>query len=224
MRAITAGLLAAACGIVLTGPMTTAALAQQPTTAADRHPAAGEPYWVRELRTALRPFQDPKVAERHGYVRTDVCKQFPFTGPNNEYLGAMGYHYVNKELAADPKLDPYKPEVLVYVPDEKGRRVLGAVEYLRYDADGRLSTTRDRPRMFGRDFDGPFPPLENGMPAHYSMHVWLFKHNPNGFFEPWNPTVRCPVNSVVKPVKPAKVKPAKPAKKVRARKSSRARL
>ena len=103
------------------------------------------------------------------------------------------------------------------MPDEKGRRVLGAVEYLRYDADGRLSTTRDRPRMFGQDFDGPFPPLENGMPAHYSMHVWLFKHNPNGFFEPWNPTVRCPVNSVVKPVRPAKVKPAKPAKKVRAR-------
>lgn len=231
MRAITAGLLAAACAVALSGSIPAASAHAKPPAAKD---AAGEPSWVGELRAALERFQDPTVAERHGYTPTDVCKQFPFTGPDGQPLGAMGYHYVNKQLAADPKLDPARPEILVYVPDGKGGRVLGAVEYLRYDADGLLSTTEDRPRLFGQDFDGPFPPLENGMPAHYSLHVWLFKHNPKGPYEPWNPDVRCPETTTaqpprpaVKPAKPAKVKQAevKPAEKVRTRKTrARGRL
>ena len=206
MRAITAGLLAAACTAALTGSIPTAsALAKPPAAnaAVDGHDQGREPYWVRDLRSALQRFQDPKVAERHGYERTDVCKQFQFTGPDDEYVGAMGYHYVNKELAADPKIDPYRPEILVYVPGKNGKRVLGAVEYLRYDSDGLLSTSEDRPRLFGQDFDGPFAPLENGMPTHYSLHIWLFKHNPKGLFEPWNPAVRCPSTGTAKPAKPA---------------------
>jgi len=233
MRAITAGLLAAACTAALTGSIPTAsALARPPAAnaAAEHADQAREPYWVRDLRSALSVFKDPKVAERYGYERTDVCKQFQFTAPGDEYVGAMGYHYVNKELAADPKIDPYRPEILVYVPGKNGRRVLGAVEYLRYDADGLLSTTGDRPRLFGQDFDGPFPPLEDGMPAHYSLHIWLFTHNPKGPFEPWNPAVRCP-SAAAKPAKPSvkpsarpAVKPGKAREKTPAKPRLRARL
>jgi hypothetical protein len=25
----------------------------------------------------------------------------------------------------------------------------------------------------------------------WTLHVWLFKHNPNGLFADWNPLVRC---------------------------------
>ncbi len=31
-----------------------------------------------------------------------------------------------------------------------------------------------------------------GLPAFYQLHVWLWKRNPNGLFNDWNPTVRCP--------------------------------
>ncbi|MEV5410632.1 hypothetical protein AB0K60_17540 [Thermopolyspora sp. NPDC052614] len=210
MRIITAGALAAACGLALTGSIPTASALVKPPSAAHAQPsAAADRTWEDALRSAMRRFHDPKVAERYGYTRTDSCKQFPFEGPRGEHLGAMGYHYVNKRLAADSKIDPYRPEILVYVPGKDGGRRLGAVEYLKYDDDSRLSTTHDRPRVFGKSFDGPFPPLEDGMPVHYSLHVWIFKPNPHGIFEPWNPNVRCPGGAV----RPGKVKPAadKPA-------------
>jgi hypothetical protein len=36
-------------------------------------------------------------------------------------------------------------------------------------------------------------PADNrfGLPAFYSLHAWVWKHNPRGTFEPWNPAVRC---------------------------------
>jgi hypothetical protein len=36
-------------------------------------------------------------------------------------------------------------------------------------------------------------PADNrfGLPAFYSLHVWVWKHNPKGTFEPWNPQVHC---------------------------------
>ncbi|MFO7252433.1 MAG: hypothetical protein DIU60_016940 [Actinomycetes bacterium] len=187
MRVITAGLLAAACGFALTGSIPTASAHAHPPASAALHDGD-----LDELRATLERFRDPKVAERHGYERTDVCTQAAHTGPGGEYLGAMGYHYVNKSLAADPTIDPLRPEILIYVPGKNGKRVLGGVEYLRYDSDGLLSTADDRPRLFGKDFDGPFAPTTDGQPVHYSLHVWLFEHNPKGLFEPWNPRVRCP--------------------------------
>ncbi len=30
-----------------------------------------------------------------------------------------------------------------------------------------------------------------GLPAFYSLHAWIWKHNPSGTFEPWNPQVQC---------------------------------
>lgn len=221
MRSITAGVLAAACGFALTGSLPTASALAEPPAAVKAEPDVfEEATWERVVRRALQRFQDPKVAERHGYTRTDVCKQYPFKGPRGEYIGAMGYHYVNKNLAADPKLDLYRPEILVYVPGRNGERRLGAIEYLKYDHDDRLATADDRPSLLGKPFDGPFPPLEDGMPSHYSLHVWLFKPNPRGLFEPWNPAVRCPMAepALVKPgmVKPGAARPGKVAVKPKA--------
>jgi hypothetical protein len=30
-----------------------------------------------------------------------------------------------------------------------------------------------------------------GMPVHYDLHVWLWKTNPSGLFNPWNPDLSC---------------------------------
>jgi len=30
-----------------------------------------------------------------------------------------------------------------------------------------------------------------GMPVHYDLHVWLWKHNPAGMFAEWNPGLSC---------------------------------
>ena len=30
-----------------------------------------------------------------------------------------------------------------------------------------------------------------GMPVHYDLHVWLWKHNPSGVFAPFNPDASC---------------------------------
>lgn len=43
----------------------------------------------------------------------------------------------------------------------------------------------------GLPFDGPMPGHETGMPVHYDLHVWLFRHNPDGLLAPFNPAVSC---------------------------------
>jgi len=31
-----------------------------------------------------------------------------------------------------------------------------------------------------------------GLPPFYELHAWLWKHNPAGMFDDWNPRVVCP--------------------------------
>jgi hypothetical protein len=156
---------------------------------------AGKADWLQDLRAEMAKFRNPAVAEKHGYTATDECMEYPFTGADGKPIGGMGYHYANKELLADPRLRPNEPEVLVYVPTEDGGRELGAIEWLKDDDDQRMATADDRPRLFGREFQGPMEPHSNGRTIHYDMHLWLFKHNPKGLFEPWNPRVKCPARS-----------------------------
>ena len=104
----------------------------------------------------------------------------------------MGIHYANPDLIEDGRLDVTEPEVLVYQPMPSGRLRLGAVEYFQADADQDLATDPDRPYLFGLPFDGPMLGHEPGMPIHYDLHVWLYRHNPAGLFAAWNPRVHCP--------------------------------
>jgi hypothetical protein len=103
----------------------------------------------------------------------------------------MGVHYANARLMRDPRILPRRPEILVYEP-RGDRRKLVAVEYYRADADGRLDTDDDRPRLFGRGFDGPMEGHAPGMPVHYDLHAWVWKRNPAGTFAQFNPRVHCP--------------------------------
>ncbi|MFP5322320.1 MAG: hypothetical protein ACLGIC_10805 [Acidimicrobiia bacterium] len=90
----------------------------------------------------------------------------------------------------DGRIDPRRPEILLYVPTDAGLQLAG-VEYFKADADQDLATDDDRPRLMGHEFDGPMEGHEPGMPVHYDLHAWVYAHNPDGELAPWNPAVSC---------------------------------
>lgn len=137
------------------------------------------------IRDATRRFTKVDNALAAGYLPTDTCVALPD-------IGGMGYHYVNPTLASDSRIDPTLPEILVYYRDGAGQKRLGAIEYFVADADQQLATDDDRPTLMGRPFEGPMPGHQPGMPIHYDLHVWIYKHNPLGELATWNPHVTCP--------------------------------
>lgn len=158
------------------------------TAAAGAGGGSGERLTASERRLvhdATRRFRDVDVALAAGYVPVGGCTEL-------DGAGAMGYHYLNPSLAGDTVVDPAQPELLVYQRDRGGKLRLGAVEYFVADADQQLATDDDRPFLFDEyAFDGPMPGHEPGMPVHYDLHVWLYRHNPAGELAGWNPHASC---------------------------------
>ena len=105
-------------------------------------------------------------------------------------MGAMGVHYAKSSLVADGKLNIRRPEALVYAPSGGGRLDLAAVEYvvLKQAWDAHHAS---RPVLFGRGFNETPAGNRFGLPAYYSLHVWLWRTNPSGLFSMWNPEVSC---------------------------------
>jgi hypothetical protein len=183
--------------------------APSPAHPGHRHseaPSSGQTDDLRRARAATRKFRSVKVARAAGYAATGECVQDP-------KYGGMGIHYANQELVADGKLDVAKPEILVYQPMPSGRLRLGAIEYFQADADQDLATDPDRPFLFDLPFDGPMLGHEAGMPIHYDLHVWLYRHNPAGRFAMWNPRVHCPEGEGAKTAAAPIAAPAALAKK-----------
>lgn len=105
----------------------------------------------------------------------------------NPPLGGMGYHFGDFERYLDGEANPLEPEVLLYEPQPNGRLRLVAVEYAVPFFTWRTGDpdVDDPPRLFGRDMKRVDEQGE------WQLHVWLWKHNPSGIFEDWNPTVTC---------------------------------
>ncbi|MFE9878575.1 hypothetical protein [Streptomyces sp. NPDC005784] len=169
---------------LVTAAAASLALSAVPAPASDGPADAKE---IRDLTTAYMAsvkYLDEKVALADGYV-PHQCS----TDPAGH--GSMGYHYFNESRYGS--LDPAKPAALLFEDGKDGKRRLAGVEWIVLDSDQIMKTTKDRPSMFGgQKFDGPMPGHYPGMPIHYDMHVWLWKHNPNGLFNRWNPRVKCP--------------------------------
>jgi hypothetical protein len=106
-------------------------------------------------------------------------------------VGGMGVHWANSALVGDPAIIANRPEALVYAPGRDGTLTLAAVEYVVFRSDWD-ATHGSPPRLFGHTFDVTGAANRFGLPAYYSLHVWLWKVNPAGTFEMWNPRVRCP--------------------------------
>ena len=101
--------------------------------------------------------------------------------------GAMGYHYFNWELFDDPEIDPLKPEGLVYAPGPNGQLKLVAVEWVVPQTIWEAAGNTAAPTVLGMDMH-----ILNPVLGWYIQHAWIWKHNPAGMFEDWNPLVSCP--------------------------------
>lgn len=144
-------------------------------------PGADASAELEQARAALQKYQDPIAAVRDGYFSTLGCVHYA--------NGGMGVHFLNTSLIG-PVPDPLRPQLLLYEPSDDGKLRLVAAEWFVPLATG----IAERPRLFGRPFDGPMEGHEPLMPRglhHYDLHVWLFKENPAGMFSATNPNVRC---------------------------------
>lgn len=129
--------------------------------------------------------------------------------------GAMGIHAPNPGLIADQALDPTRPELLLYLPKPGGGglRLLG-VEYLQFvlvrSAPGAAPTpwvspdfanpapwpahyevVSPAPQLFGQSFGDYHAGHTPTMPWHWDLHAWIWAHNPDGVFAPFNPAISC---------------------------------
>jgi hypothetical protein len=176
------------CVVVMVAAAVPAFSQTAPATKTESPAVAPE---IQQLRSAFEKYKDPFVAVRDGYFSTVACINFPhesMPGHIQYPKGAMGVHFLNPALIA-PVLDPMKPQILLYEPDANGSLRLTGVEWFVP-----LALAKERPKMFGHEFQGPMEGHEPVMPsdlAHYDLHVWLFKDNPEGMFAPTNPAVKC---------------------------------
>jgi hypothetical protein len=101
--------------------------------------------------------------------------------------GAMGVHVLNPSLL-DGTIDAEKPELLVYEPRNDGTLKLVALEYLAL-ADAWKGASK--PALFGKEFDTTEAGNRYGLPKFYALHAWIWKPNPSGMLNAWNPRVDC---------------------------------
>jgi hypothetical protein len=106
--------------------------------------------------------------------------------------GGMGIHYVLGSRVGNAAESAAEPEVLVYEPQANGRMRLVAVEYVVTKANWESDPTHvDPPSLFGTTFELVPEGNRYGLPDFYELHAWIWKHNPNGIHEDWNPNVTC---------------------------------
>jgi hypothetical protein len=154
------------------------------------------------VKQATARFHDLAAAQASGYsIENEPCVASP--------AGGMGIHAPNLPLILDPTLDLSKPELLLYEPRPNGGHRLVGVEYfqaviLRNKTTGiespRLETApwdpdeyeivNPRPSLLGQQFHLTPPPAPQ-VPWHWSLHVWIWAHNPSGMFAEWNPAIQC---------------------------------
>jgi hypothetical protein len=140
------------------------------------------------VKKATKKFQRLSVAKKAGYAILKDTQGIACI--DNPGVGAMGVHYVKGPLVGDGKLTPKTPEALVYEP-RHGRLRLVAVEYVVFQAAWDANHSKP-PKLFGQEFMLQTAPNRFGLDAFYMLHAWIYKHNPAGKFEPWNPRVHCP--------------------------------
>lgn len=149
-------------------------------------PWAGDPELsgiLSTARAATAKYHDVSVALADGYSGTTDCKSSP--------TGAMGMHYANFPLIGDGVIDPAHPEVLLYEPRAHGTPRLVAVEYVVFKLAWLAAHPGQPPTLAGIPFNEAFGPQAHGLPDHYELHVWLWRNNPLGMFESFNPKVSC---------------------------------
>lgn len=179
--------------VALALPAVAFAVEQLPEAGGGSAAAATGNVAVSVVKQETSKFADLTVAKQAGYEVLKDRKGIsciamdPMPGMA---MGAMGVHYASPGLVGDGELDLHTPEALVYRPAAGGTLRLAALEYVvikqAWDAKH-----NGAPVMFGHRFNTTPAGNRFGLPAFYSLHVWLFQRNPSGEFAMWNPLVRC---------------------------------
>jgi len=118
-------------------------------------------------RQATARFHRVEQAEAEGYVNLNFCE------------AGEGCHWLKPSLL-DGEFDLTQPEILLYVPDGEGWRLVG-VEY----AVPLTLSPGVAPEGFAGSADTWREDSEGvGL---WELTVWLWLHNPNGMFEQHNP-------------------------------------
>jgi hypothetical protein len=141
-------------------------------------------------KQATATFRQLAKAKAAGY--TLELKTTPANGAKAciaDNAGGMGIHMVNTKLL-DSAISLKAPEALVFEP-RGGQLQLVALEYVVDRKAWRDAGNTKPPKLFGREFSlvtqNPF-----GLKPFYALHAWVWKQNPAGWLQPWNPSVSCP--------------------------------
>lgn len=135
---------------------------------------------LAEARAATAAFHDiDKAIEAGWWLEASPCEETA--------LGGMGHHYVNLDLwFSGGQLDVTLPQALLYELQKNGRMRLVGVEYIV--PISQFTEGDPHPELFGRELHfNPFIPGGGG----FALHVWIWRHNPEGMFADWNPKVSC---------------------------------
>ena len=147
---------------------------------------------LQSVRKQLDKYNDPIAAVHDGFYSSVGCISYPngaVDGSMKYPKGAMGVHFINMGNVG-PKLDPAKPQVLIYEPAGDKLKLVAAEWFMPTELAGGSA-----PSIFGQTLGGPMEGHQPIMPPelhHYDLHVWLWKTNPEGVFSPTNPAVKCP--------------------------------
>ncbi len=152
---------------------------------------------LQALRESTSPYQNFDAAVAAGYDTPITTCWY------HHDEGGMGYHYAKASLIDSiPSL--MHPEALIYEPEQDGSMTLVGLEYLVPIAAWTRSTPptfasaammrASQERGVAPDVAPSVDEMEftrddvNGV---YSLHIWLWRDNPAGLYEPWNPDVSC---------------------------------
>ena len=135
---------------------------------------------LSELRALLARYENVDDAIADGFAQFGSCMA------NDQ--GSQGIHFTNGDRIGDPAVDFMQPEVLMYEPREDGSLRLIGMELLVFQEDWHAAGNAATPVQLGREFGINMTLLDRPF---YALHVWVWQHNPSGFFSNWNPLVTC---------------------------------
>lgn len=171
---MTRGAIAALLGLTLSACESRSA-PLTPDPAALSRGTANVGQQLAALRRATAPLHDHARAVEAGYgAKITSCWY-------HRELGAQGYHHANP-ASIDGTVSLLEPEILMYEPRKGGGLRLVGVEYI---VPVSAWTGESPPTLLGEEFH------LNSALGLYALHVWLWRHNPDGLFADWNPKVSC---------------------------------
>lgn len=184
-QAESSGTVRGRTGLALAGALALAAFAS--SSVATAGPNSGQAQ-LAKVRAATAQFHRVEAAEDAGHQLGWKNPDIPINGCiAHPVEGAMGYHWFNHDAIEDTVLDPRRPEGLVYEQLPNGKLRLVAVEWIVPAEAWHAAGNEGPPSVLGQELGILNPAL-----GWYILHAWIWKPNPAGMFENWNPNVVCP--------------------------------